>query len=156
MKKITFLVFVLTFSLTFSQNSYNVETLNESYQNLQNSNILTNNDWDDPNLSAPIGFNFQIETQSFSTIYIPDWSVGGIASSSPTNVGAIPVFIPIAQDIISRGVNISPISYKTEGTVGSRIFKLEWNNFGFFDDSTNNDFMNMQISFQYLFLLYDV
>ncbi len=146
MKKLyLFLTLILTFSINYSQSVYTFEIDNVTYQNLQNNTILVQGNWDDPLLNIPLGFDFQLGTFSFNSIYITDWSVGGIVSSSPNDFGTIPIFMLIDQDIISRGVSNSPISYVTEGAVGSRILKLEWNNFGFIDDSTLNDYMNMQL-----------
>ncbi|WP_313111605.1 T9SS type A sorting domain-containing protein [Aequorivita sediminis] len=96
-----------------------------------------------------MGFDFNISSHTFSTIYIVGWSVGGVLSATPTDFGIFPLFIPIGQDIVSRmdgnGISTSPISYKTDGSVGSRILKIEWNNVGFYDDTTENDFINIQM-----------
>ena len=45
--------------------------------------------------------------------------------------------------------SLSNLSYKTVGTKGSRILKIEWRNVGFYneiaDDNTSTDYMNFQI-----------
>jgi hypothetical protein len=133
-----------------AQSIYEFETENTAYQNLVGSTSLNNGDvWDDPAYTIPMGFDFKISSHTFSTIYIVGWSVGGVLSSSPLDNGTFPAFLPIGQDIESRidfnGISTSPISYITEGSVGNRILKIEWNNVGFYDDSTENDFMNIQM-----------
>lgn len=142
-----FLLFLLVAN---AQSVYNFETENNTYSNLTGSISLNNGDvWDDPGYTIPIGFNFSFGTYTFSTIYILEWSVGGVLSSSPVDGGIVPLFVPMGQDLIdlgfNSGVSQSNISYKTEGTAGSRILKIEWNNVGFWEDSTGSDFMNFQL-----------
>lgn len=78
-----------------------------------------------------------------------EWNIGAVLSSRPDDHGIQPLFIPVGQDIIdfgfSMGTSQSNISYITEGAVGVRILKIEWKNVGFFDDSTESDFMNFQM-----------
>jgi hypothetical protein len=133
-----------------AQSVYTFEVENIPYQDLTGSTSLNNGVvWDDPGFTIPLGFSFNIATYTFNTIYILEWSIGGVVSSDPVDGNIIPIFSPIAQDIIdlgfSSGISQSNISYKTEGVAGSRILKLEWNNVGFFNDSTEADFMNLQL-----------
>ncbi len=142
--------FVLFLYVANAQSVYNFETENSTYVNLTGSTSLNNGDvWDDPGYTIPLGFNFSFGTYTFSTIYILEWSVGGVLSSDPVDGGIVPLFVPIGQDLIdlgfSSGISQSNISYKTEGTAGSRILKIEWNNVGFYEDSTESDFMNFQL-----------
>lgn len=150
MKKITFLMCLMLPIITFSQSNYQFTASNEVYTDLVGSASLNNGQiWDDPEFVIPLGFDFQISTHSFNTIYIVGWSVGGILSSNPNFSGIVPIFSPISQDIIDlgfdTGISLSNISYKTEGPSGSQILKIEWNNVGFFDDATVSDFMNFQL-----------
>ncbi|PKP26252.1 MAG: hypothetical protein CVU03_04345 [Bacteroidetes bacterium HGW-Bacteroidetes-2] len=150
MKKIICLMLLMLPLITFSQSNYEFTATNEVYTDLVGSTSLNNGQtWDDPEFVIPLGFDFQIGTHTFSTIYIVEWSVGGILSSNPNFSGIVPIFAPISQDIIDFGFgtgnSLSNISYLTEGTSGSQIFKIEWNNVGFFDDATENDFMNFQL-----------
>ncbi|MFC7358140.1 T9SS type A sorting domain-containing protein [Jejudonia soesokkakensis] len=132
-----------------SSQNFNFSSFNEPYSNLTESTSLNNSEfWDDDEFIIPIDFEFSISTHTFNTIYIVDWSVGGVLSSNASGNGILPIFIPIGQDIVSRfdsSASTSPLSYKTEGDAGSRILKIEWNNAGFFEDSTQNDFMNFQV-----------
>lgn len=75
------------------------------------------------------------------------------ADKAAPNTGI--VFAPALQEIVDRGMGTttsqSNISYKTEGAVGSRIFKVEWSNVGFSGeitpDNISSDFANLQIWF---------
>ncbi len=149
-KKLLLTLFLLCAIFMNAQSIYEFETENIAYQNLVGSTSLNNGDvWDDPAYTIPMGFDFNISSHTFSTIYIVGWSVGGVLSSTPTDFGIFPLFLPIGQDIVSRmdgnGISTSPISYITVGSVGNRILKIEWNNVGFYDDTTENDFMNLQL-----------
>tara|TARA_R110002020_G_scaffold312810_3_gene528192 strand:+ start:1649 stop:2620 length:972 start_codon:yes stop_codon:yes gene_type:complete len=143
-------VFLLFLLVANAQSVYNFETENNTYVNLTGSTSLNDGSiWDDPGYTIPIGFSFSFGTYTFNTIYILEWSVGGVLSSSPVDGGIVPLFVPMGQDLIdlgfSSGVSQSNISYKTEGASGSRILKIEWNNVGFYEDSTESDFMNFQL-----------
>src|SRR5690554_3361506 len=149
-KLITILVLINVFFFANAQTEYNFNVANEPYNNLVGS-ISLNNDqvWDDPGYVIPLGFDFQIGTYVFNSIHIVSWSVGGVLSTSTDGTGVAPLLVPIAQDIIDlgygSGASQSNISYKVEGDSGSQILKIEWNNVGFWDDMTGNDFMNFQV-----------
>jgi hypothetical protein len=152
--KTKLLLFVLlsTGFLINAQNGYNFSVTNEPYNNLVGSTSLNNGQiWDDLGYAVPIGFDFQISAQVFSTIYFPDFGLGGTLSNvfDEDDEDAFALIIPIGQDLIDLGYGIggsqSNLSYKTEGTAGSQILKIEWNNVGFFDDQTTSDFMNFQV-----------
>ena len=145
MKTLYFFLLLFFINTVFSQSMYNFEADNNTYQDLTNATILATGDWDDPGFNIPIGFDFQLGTFNFNTISIADWSSGGIVSTVNSATGTIPIMLIIGQDIVSLSNTTSPISYITTGTAGNKIFKLEWKNFGFFDDSTSSDFMNMQL-----------
>ena len=145
-----FLIYLFCLTNITAQSVYNFETENIPYQDLTGSTSLNNGQvWDDPAYTIPIGFDFELGTFNFSTIYIVEWGLGGALSSSSTENGVLPIIVPIGQDIYSRedinGNSISPISYKLEGALGNQILKIEWRNIGFFDDSTEDDYMNIQL-----------
>jgi len=149
-KNLLFTAFLLFGIVANAQSNYNFETENITYSNLTGSTSLNNGEvWDDPGYTIPLGFSFNFGTYTFSTIYILEWSVGGVLSSNPIDGGIVPLFVPMGQDLIdlgfTSGVSESNISYKTEGAAGSRILKIEWNNVGFWEDSTESDFMNFQL-----------
>jgi hypothetical protein len=151
MKKKLLLPLLLLFIIfANAQSVYEFETENSTYTNLTGSTSLNNGAvWDDPGYTIPLGFNFTISTHTFSTIYIVDWSFGGELSNNPIDSGILTLISPIGQDIadlgFNSGISQSNISYKTEGSPGNKILKIEWNNIGFLDDSTESDFMNLQL-----------
>ncbi len=149
-RKLLLFVLLSTGFLLNAQNDYNFTVTNEAYQNLTGSTSLNGSQvWDDPDFTIPLGFSFQMSTHTFSTIYIPSWSYGGTLSSSLNLSGILPVLLPVGQDVIDLGFNsgssLSNISYVSEGSPGSRILKIEWNNAGFFNDQSASDFINFQV-----------
>jgi len=149
MKKILLTGLLLSL-FTVNAQVYTFNAFNEPYQDLVNSTSLNDGEvWDDPEYQISIGFDFTISTHTFNTIYIVDWTAGGELSTNVNETGVLPIMSPIGQDIVDRGdgtsVSQSNISYKTEGDVGSRILKIEWNNAGFWEDETQNDFINFQM-----------
>jgi len=97
-----------------------------------------------------IGFDFQLGPNVINTIFISDDNSGGVISTID-DIDAAPfgAFVPVFQDIIDRGFNtgtsLSPLSFRLDGQVGSQILKIEWNNVGFFEEATLQDFMNFQL-----------
>ncbi|MDT0295607.1 T9SS type A sorting domain-containing protein [Mesonia ostreae] len=148
MKKITLLLFFGISSFLQAQD-YTVTAFNEPYQDLVNATSVNNGFlWDDPFFAIPIGFDFELYNESFSVLYSSDNFSEGIFTLQQFST-TLTLLSPIAQDIISlEGANeqsLSPISYVVEGNVGNRIFKLEYKNAGFWDDITENDFINFQV-----------
>jgi len=151
--KLTILLFLTVSCYLTAQFSYDFNVSSKPYNDLVEGTSLNNGQiWDDPGYAVPIGFDFQIGPYIFNTIYIVDWSVGGVLSSKANDVGVASLLSPIAQDIIDLGfwggASQSNLSYKTEGTIGNQILKIEWNNAGFVGSgSPNTDFMNFQVWF---------
>lgn len=152
--KLTILLILSAGFFLNAQNNYSFQATNEPYNDLVGSTSLNNGQvWDDPGYAVPIGFDFQISTQVFSTIYFPDFGLGGTLSNvyDEDDKDAFALIIPIAQDLIDLGyffgVSQSNLSYVTEGSAGSRILKIEWSNVGFWEDITGNDYMNFQVWF---------
>ncbi|MDQ7916451.1 T9SS type A sorting domain-containing protein [Mesonia sp. MT50] len=148
MKKIT-LLFVFGISSLLQAQDYTVTAFNEPYQDLVNATSVNNGMlWDDPAFSIPIGFDFEVYGQNYSTLYTSDEYAGGVLTFQQFST-TLSLLAPIAQDIVSKeGSNeqsLSPISYVVEGSVGNRIFKLEYKNAGFWDDTTDNDSMDFQV-----------
>jgi hypothetical protein len=156
--KLTLLLSLL-FILNCQAQTYNFSVASNTYSNLTGNTSLNNGiTWDDPNFAIPIGFSFQYYNTTFSTIYITDEGTGGALTTSSVPSGVLPAMIPFWNDLIDRGYDLSSgsstgslsnLSYKTEGVVGSRILKIEWNNAGFFYDLDGNgsssDFVNFQL-----------
>lgn len=151
MKKITlFCFFALLSFINNAQllDTYNFSVINENYVNLTNSISLNNGMyWDDPEYTIPIGFDFEIGGKTISTLYI---SFGdAIISSeydSTDDLAMLSILSPEVdlEDNGNENNSLSNISYITEGSIGDRIFKLEWDNAGFFAEPSS-EYVNFQL-----------
>jgi len=103
--------------------------------------------WDDPTDFIPIGFNFTLFNQTIDTL---DFWYGWGGSLS--DIAWTYVIAPFDLDLIDRGdltgTSVSPISYKVEGNVGNRIFKMEWLNAGSYDEVDSFGILNDSVNFQ--------
>lgn len=157
-----FILFLVVFVLVFNVNaqSYNFSVSTGNYSDLNGSISLNNGmTWDDPAFSIPIGFNFQYFNETIDHIYITEEGLGATLTTDSNQSGTLPILIPYGADIIDRGYDfdigeapsgsLSNISYILEGTTGSQILKLEWNNVGFYseldENEVSNDFTNFQL-----------
>lgn len=156
-KKLPLLCALLLLHFAQAQN-YGFSVQNAPYVPLTNSTSINNgavwDSWTGFSATAPLGFNFiangNLTTNAlhFDSNFIPT-----VVFSNQPNPNSGFVYALMIADTADRGivngVSQSPISYKVEGTAGSRIFKLEWSNFGFYDeiasDNISSDFMNMQL-----------
>jgi hypothetical protein len=150
MKKIYICVFFFSVNL-FAQTEFEVITRSEVYEDLDNPISLTNGlVWDDPDLVIPLGFDFELSSNIFNTLYInEEFSSGAEVTLSPSDFNNSPIFAPTTLDYIDRGLELnvseSDISYKlVEGDEG-KILKIQWKNVGFYNDETREDFMNVQM-----------
>jgi hypothetical protein len=147
MKHILTLVLVLVLYSVNAQYEFTVS--NELYQNLENATSINNGDpWEDPTYSVPIGFDFQLGSLTFNTLYFIE-DGGALITSPDFEVPPVGGFIPVLQPIVDRGINtgvsVSPLSYRLLGSPGNYIFIIEWNNVGFIDEVTLQDFINFQL-----------
>ena len=132
---------------------YDFEVDNQAWEALENATQLIPGEiWDDPELEIPIGFPFSYFGESYDSLFQIDLGSGFVFErfhlDGPEDV-SIPLLFPYVSDIVDRGesqgVSQSPISYLVEGDAGSRIFKLEYLNAGFFEDFSGEDFINFQL-----------
>lgn len=128
---------------------YSITVEHAEYTPLENTISVNNGQvWDDLDIQTPLGFNFQLWGQTTSTLFwygeLTAFNFVGLPGASTT-----PILISYGGDLIDRGdatgISQSPISYKTEGEPGNRIFKMEWKNAGFFDDPSGTAFTNLQV-----------
>lgn len=139
---------------------YTFSQFNDVYTPLNPANDLFDAlpNWDDDLVNIAIGFPFS----SFGTLYdsIGIESNGTVFlnnnfSSIDFNVATdtFVVLMPFGEfisqhgtiDLMSRDIGTSPIVYELQGTTGSRIAKIEWQNAGFYNDPTGGE---DSISFQ--------
>lgn len=140
---------------SYSQ-SYGFMKTTTTYTNLVNGSPVNDSvNWQDIDTTISVGFPFLFFGNTYYNL-----DFGGMYAStiSPTPAvsGAIYPLISISRArlvdryrVFSSGPSFSPISYKTEGAIGNRIFKLEWRNAGFYDEFTSRfttyDYINMQL-----------
>jgi len=134
-------------------NDYTFSLSSGTYVGLTGTTSVTNNQlWDDPVFIVPIGFNFQLYNKTITDVYFGAGYGGSLSDTIDANFAPNYILAPFETDLIDRGdisgVPQSPISYKVDGTVGSRIFKLEFKNAGFSDESDSLNTLNDYINFQ--------
>ena len=143
MKKLSlfFLLFVAVQFHTLAQ-TYTFSQSTAPYTDLTSpTNLFGTVLWDDTSAIVPIGFPFMLGSLTFSNVEIG--SNGVLLFNSGTSEAAIAGY---DADFASLGTtaSTSPIGYQLTGTTGSRIFKAQWKNTGFYD-GTGADFANIQV-----------
>ncbi len=155
MKKIVLLV-GFACSALFMQAQVTFSTSTGTYTNLAGATTLSDSViWDDPesDLKTPtynVGFSVSGASIKTQQITIGD---GFVYFEDATGDNGL-YFETTGLDLIDRGFiddkkALSPISALVTGNAGSRIFKIEWKNFGFYgeftDSGTVNDYGNIQV-----------
>ncbi|HEX8561345.1 MAG TPA: T9SS type A sorting domain-containing protein [Flavobacterium sp.] len=145
MKKIYFLILVLLVTSANAQN-YNFVNSTAPYANLTAANSLNNGEaWDDPEYPLLLPFSFMFNGTFTNMLLINDSYI-----TVADNPSMLQVISPLSADLVDRGVifedtSLSPLSYKIEGSPGSRIVKIEFNNCGAFNDNNLTMFVNFQV-----------
>ncbi|MBK9105495.1 MAG: hypothetical protein IPL92_13250, partial [Saprospiraceae bacterium] len=116
---------------------YSLTTLSEPYEDLTGGVSINNGElWDDPTYSIPIGFAFELNGNTITSLEFG--GVGALLASPTAEPDVATAVFPFEMDMIDRGdlagESQSPLSYKLEGPAGSRILKVEWNNAGSFSE----------------------
>lgn len=88
--------------------------------------------------NIPIGFSFPFYNQTFTQLNV---NGNGFIDFNSQNY-AINFFLANMKDK-GTGTPASPVTYKTEGTAGTRIFKLQFKNAGMINGAS--DYLNMQV-----------
>lgn len=131
---------------------YDFTVLQEDYERLGAPlTFHTDAVWDDPTFTAEIGFDFVYDTTTYTTLLMNDNLLGGMlyfqGDSLPEHL-----LIAYLSDIIDPGYlddkSLGYIASKTVGEPGSRIFKMEWNNVGFYNEIEYNMTSNNLVNFQ--------
>lgn len=150
-------IFVIAFILmaniqaAYTQ-TYHFSVSTKPYVDLTGGTPLVTDIWDDPELTIPIGFDFQYYGETIQTLYLPGTFSLITLIDDPTaaNIANIILF---GADLIDRGyisgTSLSPITYKTEGTAGHKVLTVEWKNAGFTGElsefGVSTDFINFQL-----------
>jgi hypothetical protein len=157
MKKITLFALMLVASFGLKAQvmySYTFTNLTATYTDLVGStNLTAGNAWDDTLMTIPLGFTFKwaIANRNIDSIVIDSYGMMYAPQDFDANLEiGTRLMMPFQADLADRGYNnstaaVSPISYVTTGTAGSRICKIEFKNAGFYSDQTSLDSTNFQI-----------
>ena len=149
--------------LTFQVNAQIPYTFNQgtaTYTPVTGGTNLYNFTWDDEDAFVPLGFNFTYLGKTYNEVVINsngilifDLDSQGVPLA--TSLPVITVFGDywfggLGADLIDRGTDIgtpqSPVVYKTEGVAPNRVFLVEWQNAGFFeDDPLYTSYINVQL-----------
>jgi len=160
MKKITLLLLLSLSAVSLqAQNFYNLSTLQQPYADLEGSTSINNNQvWDFNTFQTiTLPFNFSITGQPVNRFLFEDDYFAFITPTGDFEEGdGVFYFYPTSAYIQDRtnstNVSSSPISYKTDGETGNRIFKVEIKNAGLEDAASlgfteDHFFVNYQIWF---------
>lgn len=154
MKNILTILTLALLSIPAMAQNYYFSYTNATYQPLTGATSLNNgNIWDDPSFAIPLGFDFTLYGETSNTVYINGYFYGGTLTLDSAQSGTHSAIFAIGSDILDRGtdssVSVSNISYKIEGTAGSRIAKIEYANFGFYDELDSlghtDSYANLQV-----------
>lgn len=135
-----------------SAQTYFFSVSSAEYEPIQGGQALVDDVWDDPDLSIPIGFNFEFFNRTIQELSLRS-NFNVITLSENTINNTFSLFLLFGSDLVDRGladsIHLSPITRKLEGIVGSRIMTVEWDNAGFFGEllsnGTTNDYVNFQM-----------
>lgn len=144
MKKIT-LILMLSIGLCVHAQNYTFNQITATYADLTGTTSLNNGAiWDDPEYPLTLPFSININGVLINSFNVSD---GFMVQNATTPI--LNVLAPFSMDLIDRGdggtTSLSPISFKTDGTVGSRITKIEYKNCGSFYDDNLSMFINFQV-----------
>ena len=123
----------------YAQFPFEGSVFTDEYVALQDPTLLDIEiGWDDPELLIPLPFTF-----SFGNIQAFEMNLGGTGEMlfAMDEIGNMNILWPLSLDVmdVSNSMNADPedvstIGYETQGNEPNRIFKMEWNNCGLYDE----------------------
>lgn len=136
-------------------NGWVVTVFKQAYNNLTNAiTVPLAAGWDDPDVVIPLGFTHNAFGKTTDTMYIDGANLSLGADVTTSLSGTVNFYSP-GIDIIDRATIMnnlpSTISFKTEGTSGNRVAKIQWANLGFFGEYDINSTLNDSANFQMWF-----
>ena len=154
MQRTVYFCFILIYgSALFAQDPYYFLSIEEeAYIPLEEGTSLTlGSPWDDPDYTMSIGFEFDYFGKPVTHLNLGEEFLGGILSADG-EADTAHLFIVYGSDLIDRGIGTSngqsEILFSVDGDPGNRIFKLEWQNAGFYNElvdfGVNESFINLQ------------
>lgn len=153
MKKITLLAGLLLTTVTVSaQNYYNFTKSTATYADLTGATSMNNGVAWDTDAFGPVNAPFPIYIfgQTFSNFSYDDdfFYLEDTAATSSAFMFPVTGYI-MDRNFSLTGTSLTPISYKVDGTAGTRILKLEVKNAGLEGEagtsSTSTMFLNFQV-----------
>ncbi len=135
---------------------YTLTTFEDTYTPLSEALLLTptnDENWDDPAAgyySISIGFNFDLMGRSSDMVALIDPGCQLVLGIDADTVNAISPYFADIRNADTLDV-VSAIVYSTEGMPGNRIFKIEWQNVGFFDEFDATGEFNSTSNYQVWF-----
>jgi hypothetical protein len=148
------LILLATVSISAqAQFPYEGSVFTEEYVSLQDPTLLDIEiGWDDPELLIPLPFTF-----SFGNIQAFEMNLGGTGEMLFTmdEIGNMNILWPLSLDVmdVSNSMNADPedvstIGYETQGNEPNRIFKMEWNNCGLYDEIDEFGTADIRVNWQ--------
>ena len=132
---------------------YTLMTSSEPYTDLTGAASVNNGEiWDDPEYFINLPFDFLVNETTSSVLQL--FGLGGLLQAETADPDVFAFLMPFETDLIDRGFldgaeSLSPISFKVDGSAGSRIAKLEFKNAGsyaeFAEENNNAMFVNFQV-----------
>jgi len=130
---------VFCFLSAQAQFPYAASVFTAYYVELQNPTILDIEEgWDDPVVSIPLPFIFPIGEVSAFELSIDGY---GEMLYAMDELGSVNILWPLSVDVmdVTNDENTAPgdvstIRYQTEGNEPNRVFKIEWNNCGLYEE----------------------
>lgn len=144
-----FLAFALFSPLFLTAQNYTITYSSETYTPLAGATLLDESNPDIIGLGyelyqpIPIGFSFDLWGDSYDSLRVGE--LGYVSfNNGVADKHYISIFDCFLKDFQDNPA-LSPIYYETTGTPGDQVFKLEFVNKGFINDSEDNDYVNFQL-----------
>lgn len=150
------MTFILSAAVSISaqaQFPYEGSVFTDEYVSLQDPTLLAIEvGWDDPELPIPLPFTF-----SFGDMQAFELNLGGTGEMlfAMDEIGNVNALWPLSLDVMdvsnamtSDPEDVSTIGYQTEGNEPNRIFKIEWNNCGFYDEISDFGTADIRVNWQ--------
>lgn len=150
--KATLSICLLASASHVQSQTYTLTTSNGTYADLTAPNVLDESNADIiPSGSTsfavyqpiPIGFDFEILGVSYDSLRVAQY--GYVSFSNAGSQETLILAYDCRLDYFQGDSSLSSINYTLEGTPGNQIFKLEFNNYGFYEDATDTYFANFQL-----------
>src|SRR5688572_13175295 len=145
------LFFVLLMAGQLNGQTYYFAAENANYTPIQGGQSLVSGVWDNPQLTIPIGFEFEFYGETISELYLPSYfSIVSLVESTDFVTSLFALF---GADLVDRGfiegTQLSTIKSSVTGNAGFRVFTLEFDNAGFYGDlflnGTSTDYVSFQL-----------